>query len=183
LKLQESARLQEEDFNKLFSHYNSKIYDVANYYVRNKEIAEEIVTDVFIKIWERVDLEKIQNLDSYLYISTKNHALNYLNKEKRFRRVGLDDVSSSNYQDMINPERLMVLNEAWGKADEAVESLPSRCKTIYKLIRRDGKRYKQVSALLGISVKTIEAQIRIALKRLDHQMSDYSSEFCRSRTA
>ena len=181
--LKEAPKLSEKDFNKLFDQYNNKIYDVANYYVRNREIAEEIVTDVFIKIWERVDLEKIHNLDSYLYISTKNHALNYLNKEKRYRKVGLEDVSSVYYQDVINPERLLLVDEAWGKADQAIESLPNRCKLIYKLIRTDGKRYKQVSEQLGISIKTIEAQIRIALKRLDQQLQDYSPEFCRSRSA
>lgn len=166
----------------MFHQYNAKIFDVANYYVRNKEVAEEIVTDVFLKIWERVDLSRIHNLDSYLYISTKNHALNYLNKEKRYRRVGLEDVSSLHYQDTISPERILLMNEAWGKADEAVEQLPKRCKIIYKLIRKEGRRYKQVSAQLGISVKTIEAQIRIALKRLDKQLGDYSSEFGRART-
>lgn len=139
----------------------------ANSIIKNKELAEEIVSDVFIKIWQkRSTLRDIENFKLYLYISIKNTALNYLSRHYRKETISLDEMSLNITTGAYNPEQLMVTSEVAKRIDEEIQKLPNRCKLIFKLVREDGLKYNDIASLLNISVKTIDNQMAIALKKI-----------------
>lgn len=154
-------------YRQLFFFFNNPLVKFASGFVGSAEQAEEIVSDVFLKIWEkRASLNKIENLRVYLYISTKNTALNYIAKKRKVETVSLDEVTIDLPSTTLNPEQLMVTDEIVKRIDAAIKSLPPRCKLVFKLVREDGLPYKEVADILNISIKTIDNQLAIAIKKI-----------------
>ena len=154
-------------FGQLYVSSMPFLLQFANSIIKNKELAEEIVSDVFIKVWQkRADLKKIENFKLYLYISTKNTSLNYLSRHFRKETISLDEMSLNITTGAYNPEQLLVTSEVSKRIDEEIQKLPNRCKLIFKLVREDGLKYNDIANLLNISVKTIDNQMAIALKKI-----------------
>jgi RNA polymerase sigma-70 factor (ECF subfamily) len=157
----------EKAYKELFFSFHKLLTQFAFSFVKSKEMAEEIVSDVFINIWKgRKNLEEIENLKTYLYISTKNISLKYLLKQHKQVAIGIDALSIELESKDIHPEQLMITADMVNKITHTVNHLPPRCKLIYKFIKEDGLRYKEVAAILNISVKTIDNQLAIALKKI-----------------
>jgi len=169
-----SVHSDEKSFSRLHELYYNKLRNVAFYYTGCRNISEEVVSDVLIKIWlKRDSLLEIRNLNNYLFISTKNQSLNYISKNKRVSFSSIEDLPLEISIDSSCPEELLINSESCTMIDNAVDDLPKRCKIIYQMVREEGLKHKQVAEMLGISVKTIEAQISIAIKKLSHTLNPY----------
>ena len=154
-------------YKELFTSLYTYLLHFAFTLVKMKQPAEEIVSDVFIKIWQkRKELEKIENLKVYLYIATKNTALNYLEKQKRTATDNIDKFANHFKSIYFDPEQLMITADMVSLIYEAIENLPSRCKMIFKLVKEDNLKYKEVAEILNISEKTVENQLAIALRKI-----------------
>jgi len=154
-------------YKKLFLHYYPKLLSFSYAITNCKESSEEVVSDVFLKIWNmRKTLLEVENLHLYLYVSTKNTSLNYRSKEKRTQMFSLDETTTEFKSLYFNPEQLLITSEMFKRIRAAIEALPPKCRLIFKLIKEDSLSYKEVAELLHLSVKTIEAQMTIALRRL-----------------
>jgi RNA polymerase sigma-70 factor (ECF subfamily) len=157
----------EPAYKELFFLFYKPLIQFATSFVRSAEMSEEIVSDVFIRLWEkRKQLEEIQNLKVYLYISTKNNSLKYLLKQQKQVAITIDGLAVELQSISDNPEQLMITAEMMTRIQRTIDQLPPRCKIVYKLIREDGLRYKEVAEILDISVKTIDNQLAIALKKI-----------------
>lgn len=160
-------------YEKIFLHFNDGLYHFAYSFVKNEQIAEEIVSDVFINIWRnRTRLLEIDNLKAYLYVSVKNLSIKELSRAKgqpdfNLNAVLLQNVSATDR----SPEDLMVSKEVIKQIEAAIENLPPKCKLVFKMVREYGLKYKEISQILNISVKTIDAQMAIAGKRIVQQLS------------
>ena len=144
-----------------------RLYQFAFSYVRSKEYSEEIVNDVFLVLWQkRSILDTITNINVYLYVAIKNASLNYLRKKNQALPLSIDDLTVHHLSFVSDPESILINHELQTRIREAVDQLPSRCRLIFKLIKEDGLSYKEVAAILEISVKTVDAQLYIALKKL-----------------
>lgn len=162
-----AAHDDQHAFAQLYVSSMPFLLQFANSIIKNRELAEEIVSDVFIKIWQkRNTLHEVDNFKLYLYISTKNTALNYLSRHFRKETISLDEMSLNITTGSYNPEQLMVTSEVAKRIDEEIQKLPNRCKLIFKLVREDGLKYNDIASLLNISVKTIDNQMAIALKKI-----------------
>ena len=162
----------EPAYKELFFAFHAALKRFAFSLLHNKEMAEEVVSDVFIKLWERrKTLTSIDNLRVYLYISTKNTALNYLSQEKRQANIHGIDADLDLPTTAQNPEQLMITAEMMRQIRQAIQALPPRCRTVFKLVREDGLPYKEVADILNISIKTIDNQLAIALKKIGHAVS------------
>jgi RNA polymerase sigma-70 factor (ECF subfamily) len=136
-------------------------------FTKSKELTDEIVSDVFINIWRRrKNLEEIQNLKLYLYVSAKNITFNYLKKLHRENMTDLDMVEIEPEDPFADPGAAMITREMNLKLRSAINDLPPRCKLIFTLVKEDGLTYKQTAQLLNISESTVENQISIALKKI-----------------
>jgi len=154
-------------FSQIYMAFMPRLLQFAQSIIKNKELSEEIVSDVFIKVWQIRDrLCEIENFKLYLFVSTKNTALNYLSRHFRKDGLSLDDISVNISSINFNPEQILITTELVNRINIIINNLPSRCKLIFKLAKEDGLKYKEISHLLGISVKTIDNQIAIAVTKI-----------------
>jgi RNA polymerase sigma-70 factor (family 1) len=162
----------QEAYKELFTSLYSALLLFAKSMVKSKESAEELVSDVFIRIWEkRRDLEKIANLKVYLYVSIRNAALNYLSSQKRNPTNPLDEFHAEFTSIYFDPEQLLITADMLALIKKAIDQLPPKCKIIFKLVKEDGLKYKEVAEILNLSVKTVENQVAIALQKLGNTVS------------
>ncbi|MCL6523053.1 MAG: RNA polymerase sigma-70 factor [Thermoflavifilum sp.] len=157
-------------YRKLFDAFGGPLINWARVFVRQHEVAEEIVSDVFMIMWQqRAKLGSIRNIRLYLYQAVKNRSLNYLRVHQP-HHLDLDvmeEMSSVEVHFTINnPEQILLNNELKRHMEKAIAALPDRCRLIFRLVKDDGLHYKEVAELLQISVKTVETQMGIALRKL-----------------
>ncbi len=169
------GRIANEDdansYKELFHLYYNRLFQFARNLTHSRESAEEIVSDVFLKLWiKRKSLLKIQNKHLYFYICTKNLSINRLVKDKRNRSFSLDECIVDIQSIYFDPEQLMITAEMLRRIQLAIAELPARCQLIFKLIKEDGLKYKEAAELLGVSLKTIENQMTIALRKIDQSI-------------
>ena len=164
-------RLQNNDeaaFTLIYQYLYKKLVQFSFSLVRSKELAEETVEDVFVKLWsKRETAAQIDNLVVYLYVAVKNTSLNAISKKaNELVNAPFDFLETAAPVITTDPYDLLITGEMMAKMNTVIENLPPRCKLIFKLVREDGLRYKEVSEILNISVNTIDAQMAIAVKRI-----------------
>ena len=141
--------------------------------INDKAAAEDIVQDVFMNLWRRRnEVELATPMQGYLYRATTNGALNWIEKNKRTvsfdETIQHQDAFASNVvEDSVNERELR------SRVKQAIDRLPPKCKAIFILNRYKGLKYKQVAEFLGISIRTVENQISIALERLRKGLLPY----------
>ncbi len=154
-------------YKELYDLFFDDLHRFASSFVKSGEAAEEIVSDVFIKIWQiRNKLIEIENLRVYLYTITRNFSLNYITKNQRQHFVGLDDFQIELMPDLKTPEELCISTETMNKIKYAIKELPAQCRLIFQLVKLDGLKYKEVASVLNISVFTVRNQVAIAVRKI-----------------
>ncbi len=165
-----------EAFHFFFKKYYPDLCNFVNLYLHDAIIAEEIVQDIFIYLWEKKDKIKIESsVKSYLLSATKNRSLNYIRNEKTKINI-LSKMSSSDSVSMDMPDRIMDANQLREVINKAIDSLPERCRQVYILGKERRMSYKEISEELGISVKTVEVQMGNALKKLREQLRPHYND-------
>ena len=148
--------------------------ETARFYLDDYPAAQEVVSDVFIKLWNgRSKIENIENIKSYLFVATKRQSLNYIRDNKKRNHQSLDVKNISTYIESRNPEKIHISNEFAELLNHAVRGLPSKCRLVYSLVKDDGMRYQDVAELLNISVKTVEMHVGKALRRIKIVFENY----------
>jgi RNA polymerase sigma-70 factor (ECF subfamily) len=171
------TRGDEIAFRQLFELYTPGLLRFSYSILKKKELAEEVVSDVFFKVWvHRAKLPEIENFKAYLFTSSRNTALNYLDKEKRNRAVQLEDIEVPLQLEVICPESELISKEMRDAIAKAIDHLPERCKLIYSLAKIEQLRYKEIAEILDISVKTIDHQLTIAIKKIGEEIRKYLSD-------
>ncbi|MBL0307952.1 MAG: RNA polymerase sigma-70 factor [Chitinophagaceae bacterium] len=158
-------------YKELFLLLHGRLKQFAYSILKSQEEAEELVSDLFVKVWEKRD--QLTTIDSpllYFYATAKNLAFNRLNKQKRQQNIRPEEWLVQLNSIYFDPEQLMMTEEMMRQIRQAVNNLPPRCRLIFKLVKEDGLKYKEVAELLQLSIKTIEAQMAIALRRIGKYM-------------
>ena len=174
--IKSNALLDRKTFEMLFREHYNALCRFAHGYLQDFETAEEIVQDVFVNLWQKRDsIEKEKNIKSYLFTSVKNRSLNYIRDNKKFRSYFLDVEAELDIPiyDVDYGSEVYISN----KIERAMDKLPEKCREVFELSRHDGLKYKDVAEKLGISVKTVEAQMSKALKILRDELSDLMGIF------
>jgi RNA polymerase sigma-70 factor (family 1) len=159
-------------FRKLFDCYYPGLKEFARYFVKSSANAEEVVIDVFVKIWIiRGQLVEVKNIKAYLYTITKREAINYIrdNKLNTTLYVQLEDQIRVNY---ITPEHEFLSKETMEMLAKAIKALPPRCKLVFQMVKENGLKYKEVAQLLKISEKAVGIHISKALKSIATSISE-----------
>lgn len=154
-------------FRQLYELYGGLVYRYVGLYIRDRGAVDEIVSDVFMALWNnRRSLQQISNFQGYVYRIAKFKAVDYIRKDKSRMTFCNDDMlelfagtETSQEDDCISDETVRELNSA-------IETLPPKCRMAFKLVREDKMKYKDAAELMDISVKTLESQIRIAMKKI-----------------
>ena len=158
-------------FEQIFKTYYADLCKFSVKYVRDEQVAEEIVQEVFINIWERrSSLTITTSIKSYLFTAIRNRSFNYLKLQlpKEQKKVDLEGLG---FLDEDNREQEMIMDELKEYVHTAIESLPNKCRIIFNLSRNAGMTYKEIAEELDLSVKTVENQIGLALKKLRENLN------------
>jgi RNA polymerase sigma-70 factor (ECF subfamily) len=167
-------RIQKKD-NKAFESYYKMHYKsfflMACRYLKNTQQAEEIVNDVFLKIWEDGNTISIDSsLKSYIYRSIINRSLNEIQKNKRELNLA---VELYNIRDESYELRQIEENELKIKLYNAIENLPEQCKKVFELSRFEELKQQDIADRLGISIKTVKNHITHALKEISKSIDGF----------
>ncbi len=164
----------EQAFESLFYLLNEPLIKFSVMYVHQKEAAEEIVSDVFVKCWiNRKSLENVHRMDTYLFVAVKNQSLNYLKKYSHIHLVQVEDNNDLKFVRTYNPQDELEKKELFFKMEQSIEALPQQCRIIFRLIKEDGIKYKEVAEILNISPRTVQTQLFRAMKKLSIVLAEY----------
>lgn len=160
-------------FESVFRKYYPGLCLYAKKIVQDMEIAEEIIQDVFLTLWEkRLNPGIHTSLKSYLFRAVHNHALNIIKHQQVEKKY--QSYYSNIYKEIIF-KKGEIIPEPFvkEKIDESIKQLPTQCRRIFILSRIDGLKHKEIAEELGISPKTVEVQIRKASIILREKLRDY----------
>ena len=157
----------ESAYKQFFKYLFPVLYRFSYCLLKSKELSEEVASDVMITLWKnRKNLPELENVKVYALVIARNLSLNVLNKHSRHELVSIDDIEIEVALDSLNPEQLLINGELKKRLEQATQSLPDKCKMVFKLIKEDGLSYKETASLLNISVKTVDAHLVTALKKM-----------------
>lgn len=174
----------EETYISLFEEYYVGLCAYSRRYVGRKDIAEDIVSDTFFKIWEnRKKLEITGSIKSYLFQAVANNSLHHLRKLKKEEK--LDDYFSGTESENIGfkevaeniTENSLLIKELHSRIEEAVNLLPPQQQTAFRLKRFEGKKNKEIADEMGLAVKTVEMHLSKAVISLRKNLQDYLPAF------
>jgi RNA polymerase sigma-70 factor (ECF subfamily) len=157
----------QKKFRQLMELTSDELLHFAMGFLRDKEMAEEIVSDVYVKIWNnRKDITKIQNLKSYLFISVKNGCLSHLRKVRNNKIVLLDEYKDFHFLPIEGPENEFIDKEIIQEIHKAIESLPPKCKLAFTLAKINGLKHKEIAEVMEVSEKTVNNHLVAAVKKI-----------------
>jgi len=153
-------------FERLYYALFNKLIKFSVYYVHQREVAEEIVSEVFVKCWNnRKSLSHIDYPESYLFIAVKNQSLKY---RKKYSNIHLVELEDNDFQlvDLSDPSKKLERKELHHRLDQAIEMLPMQARIVFRLIKENGLKYKEVADILSISPRTVQTQLFRAIDKL-----------------
>ena len=157
----------------LFRRYHRALCSHALRYVYSREVAEDLVSDVFCKFWKNGSFESVStSYRLYLFRSVRNAAYTYLQSEFRHgNHQGL--LPTTEADSCLRPDHITQYEETFHRVKQLVEQLPPQCRKVFLLNRFEGKRYKEIAEEMGISIKTVETHLGKALKLVRNGLRDY----------
>lgn len=172
--LKKTAERDQRAFKILYDKFSPKVYAHAFRLLHTEQLAEEMVQEVFFKIW-RMDsgLLEINNLDAYLKTTTRNRCLNVIRRLVSDGKA--DKALTENYIEAHNEtEEAIILNDTRNIINQALDLLPPQQKEVYRLCHQEGLKYEEVATKLNISINTVQTHMSRALKFLRNHLKNNS---------
>jgi len=159
-------------FENLYKQHHQVLVNFAMNMVNDSDAAKDIVQEVFVRLWNRrEEIEFGPYIKSYLFKAVTNTSLNHLQSNKK--RLQIFQTLISRNPIIRDGPNEMEKKEFQHKVRDAIDKLPPKCKVIFILSKHEGKKYREIAAELNISIKTVENQMGIALKRLREDLKKY----------
>jgi RNA polymerase sigma-70 factor (family 1) len=158
-------------FEKIYKGYYSRLFRLALSVVKSEDLANEVYDDVMLNVWQkRKNLAHVNNFTVYLYVSVKNASLRQLSKLGKISYIRIDedfdiqDSTPTMQEEMMSLELLAIINQS-------IAGLSPQCKQVFKLVKEDGLKYKEVAEILNVSVKNVEYHMGNALKKISENIA------------
>lgn len=162
-----------DNIEKLFKENYKSLCNVVFRIINDWDASEDVVQEMFLKLWKKKHEIKIESsLKGYLFKSASNSAINYLQSQKKLK---LKEELSEQISNTQAVEESMIYDgkELQIRIEEALNKLPPKCKAIFLLSRQEGMKYQEIADELDISIKTVENQMGIALKKMKEELAPY----------
>lgn len=180
MKLQPSNS-SKEAYSKVYAMYFPKLVRFSETYILSRQDAEDIVQDIFLYLWEHLELlDSLNNINAFLFTSVKNRCIDFLRKQAQStdKNKALSELQEKEIQFKLFSLQALDENKLSDSEIEtivtnAIHSLPKRCREIFILSRLESLRHKEIAVRLNISTNTIEGQIAIALRKLKKELDNY----------
>lgn len=171
-------------FDELFLRYHDKLLAFAMQYTKQLESAEEITSELFVKIWlKRATLTTVLNPEVYLFISIKNACLNWIRSDKKRTTLFVTPADEQAVDKVsVYQANLVEEKELSRILDLTVAALPEQRKIVFKLIKEQGLKRHEVAEILGISIRTVENQLHKAILTLAKDITAYLGYDPRKKT-
>jgi RNA polymerase sigma-70 factor, ECF subfamily len=171
-------------FHYLYKEYFPSLCIYAKNFTRNKEIAEDVVQDVFISVWEQqghLDIEV--SFKSFLFVSVRNGCLNHLKHLQVVNKFNEDytqllmDAQELYSVSQESGDSLMIANELEEKLFKEIELLPEQCRKIFLMSRFECLKHQEIADKLNVTINTVHRQTSIALEKLRLSLKSYLTFF------
>lgn len=167
-------------FETIYRLYSNNLYIIANSYISDRYIAEDLVQEVFVRLWDnREKLSIRSNINGYLFMMVKNKCLDHLRKPRH--TVSIEEgenlsVGGINFFALQDEgASKMIETELEQSIYEAIDLLPDACKAVFLKTRMEGMKYREAAHELNISVKTVESHMTKALKHMRVYLKEFLS--------
>lgn len=167
-QIREIIEGDEQAFGLFMDIYSKDLFVFAQGYVRSRETAEEIVSDVFLEVWHnRHTLDQIKSMKSWLLTIVRNKAISYLRKNNiEISTVSFDYIEDFFLPPVVSPDEQIISKEELEHIHQAINNLSPKCKEVFLLAKIEKLPYKEISSMLNISVKTIDVHIAKAIEKI-----------------
>lgn len=163
----------EKAFERLFNHFYKYLCVFASRIIEDDISAEEIVQDFFVKLWERKQSLTIEtSLKNYLFRSVKNLCLNHIKHNKIKLQHAKQIIAEAEKQSFKHNFIEVDLEK---DIADSIASLPKKRQEIFRLSREEGLKYREIAEKMNISIKTVEAQMGLAIKTLREKLKKYNT--------
>lgn len=159
-------------FEKIYKSYYNRLFRLSVSIVKSEDVANEVYDDVMLNVWQkRKELSHVNNFTVYLYVSVKNASLRQLSKAEKVSYIHIDehfdiqDTTPTIQEELMSLELLAIINQS-------ISELSPQCKLVFKLVKEDGLKYKEVAEILNVSVKNVEYHMGNALKKISQNIAN-----------
>lgn len=165
-------------FELLFSIFFARLNDFAKHVVKDSIISQDIVQDVFIKVWENKAIIESLHLEAYLFRLVRNRCIDYINHLKVVNNRMLEIKISSKYEELYridfigNEPYILIEQELKTKIEKTIQGLPDRCREVFMLSRMDGLKNKEIAEKLDINIKNVERHLNRALQSFRNDFTE-----------
>ena len=165
-------------FELLFSIFFARLNDFAKNVVKDDVISQDIVQEVFVKLWENRDKIESLNLEAFLFLMVRHRCIDYIKHMKVVNNRMLEIQVSSKYEelyriDFVGDEPYILIEEELNiKIEKTIKSLPERCREVFILSRIEGLKNKEIAEKLDINIKNVERHLSRALQTFRKTFSD-----------
>ncbi|WP_436414081.1 RNA polymerase sigma-70 factor [Petrimonas sp.] len=163
--------IDEKSFCYYYDLYFNDLCKSLNYFTRDLDIIEDTVQNVFVNLWENRSTIDITHIKTYLFTSVRNRMLNYIRDNKNII-IPIDNSIIESFSTDNNDINFTFNEELYQVTQEAIATLPEKCKELFILSKHGNYTYKQIAENKNISIKTVENQISIALKKIRSYVSE-----------
>ena len=173
--LRQLQRSDEKAFEKIYNHFWESLYAVAYNRVQSREVAEEMVQDIFADLWQRRHTLEIKvSLSTYLHAALKYRIFNHFHAQAKRLAYSQDHPRYVNRMD-DSTQQLLSFDELDEQLSKGMENLPEKCRIIFKMSREENKTSREIAEELNISSRTAETHIYKALKLLRSHLAEFLS--------
>lgn len=155
----------EQAFEALYRHYRNRTYTLALTYMNDPALAEDVLQEFFLKLWQvRQTLEKIDRFEHYLFTALRNRLISELRKKDRQQKIKSYLSRENAWQPTA--EQMTESRELHNAIRGALQQLPEKQQTIYRLSREEGLNHEEIAAQLQLSPRTISNLLSLTLNHL-----------------
>lgn len=161
----------ESALRELFDRHYARLYRVALFFTQHEELAKEVTLDVFATIWEKRKTMIIpEDFRHFSFVMVKNASINILKKESH---AEVDEEVEVAEELSPDAQELLEQSELFEQYERLLSELSPRCREVFLFVKEEGKTYAEVAEEMGISVKTVDAQMQKALTYLRTNLAKY----------
>lgn len=165
-------KTRDEAFGLLLEKYQQKIYWHVRRFVLDHEDANDLVQDIFLKVWKNLDKFRADaQLYTWIYRIASNECITFLNRKKHTANVSLDDENSSYLAESLTETSYFNGDQAQLKLQKALLTLPDKQRLVFNMKYFDDLKYDEISAILGTSVGALKASYHLAVKKIEKFLS------------
>lgn len=168
LELFSESKTRDEAFTLLLNKYQERIYWHVRRYVLNHDDADDLVQDIFIKIWNNLSKFRADSkLYTWIYRIATNECITFLNKKKDQYNISLNDQDSSYLVETLTQSSYFDGNKAELKLQKALLTLPDKQRLVFNMKYFDDLKYDEISEIVGTSVGALKASYHLAMKKIE----------------